>query len=160
MKQDLPIRKPLRLHEFDYSSAGAYFITICTQRKKCLFSPVGADLVSARMVTSVFQSTINRFDGVCSPISVLMPNHFHAIIIISKENPKVTLYKIVQEFKSVSTLKYVKLVKSNLAPAFEKHLWQRSYYDRVIRTDEEYSDAYNYIYNNPLCWKNDSMYVE
>ena len=160
MKQEFPVRKSVRWNQFDYSSAGAYFITICTQHKTCLFSPVGADLVSARMVASVFQSTIERFEGVESPISVLMPNHFHAIITFSKEDSKVTLSKIIQEFKSVSTLEYAKLVKANLAPAFDKQLWQRSFYDRVIRNDTEYSDIYNYIYNNPESWKNDDLYKE
>ena len=81
-EKDLPQRKRLRLQNFDYSSSGAYFITICTKDRKTLFAPVGADSISARMVERTFLETIRQYDGVDSPIYVVMPNHFHAIITI------------------------------------------------------------------------------
>ena len=83
-EKELPQRKRLRLQNFDYSSSGAYFITICTKDRKMLFAPVGADSISARMVERTFLETIRQYDGVDSPIYVVMPNHFHAIITVSR----------------------------------------------------------------------------
>ena len=83
-EKELPQRKRLRLQNFDYSSSGAYFITICTKDRKMLFAPVGADSISARMVERTFLETIRQYDGVESPIYVVMPNHFHAIITVSR----------------------------------------------------------------------------
>ena len=81
---ELPKRKSTRLKNFDYSSAGAYFVTICTKDRKMLFAPVGADSISARMIERTFLETIEKYNGVDSPIYVVMPNHFHAIITISR----------------------------------------------------------------------------
>ena len=90
-EKELPQRKRLRLQNFDDSSSGAYFITICTKDRKMLFAPVGADSISARMdsisarmVERTFLETIRQYDGVDSPIYVVMPNHFHAIITVSR----------------------------------------------------------------------------
>ena len=83
-KKELPKRKRLRLQNFDYSSSGAYFITICTKDRKMLFATVGADSISARIIEKTFLKTIQQYDGVDSPIYVVMPNHFHAIITISR----------------------------------------------------------------------------
>jgi REP element-mobilizing transposase RayT len=81
---DLPKRKRLRREGFDYSTPGGYFITICTKDRKPLFGPVGADSISARMIERTFIETIERYENVESPIYVVMPNHFHAIIEISR----------------------------------------------------------------------------
>ena len=83
-EKELPQRKRLRFQNFDYNTPGAYFITICTKDRKMLFTPVGADSISARMVEKTFLETIRKYDGVDSPIYVVMPNHFHAIITISR----------------------------------------------------------------------------
>ena len=91
----LPERKKLRLKEFDYSSNGAYFITVCTKNKKTLFGPVGADSISARMIERIFIETIERYENVESPIYVVMPNHFHAIIEISRADMDVQYSMIV-----------------------------------------------------------------
>ena len=61
-----------------------FFITICTKDRKMLFAPVGADSISARMVEITFHETMRQYDGVDSPIYVVIPNHFHAIITVSR----------------------------------------------------------------------------
>ena len=159
---NLQKRKTLRIENFDYSAPGAYFITIFTKDRKHLFSPVGADSISARMIKRTFAETISKYDGVDSPIFVLMPNHFHAIITISREDieSSPTLTEIVQSFKRYSTLEYIKLVKEGLLPPFNKQIWQRSFYDHVIRNQYDYYEIYNYIYDNPLQWKYDKLYTE
>ena len=162
MENSLPKRKPLRLRDFDYSTESAYFITICTKGRKLLFSPVGADSISARMVKRTFLETIGQFKGVESPIYVLMPNHFHAIITISRADIESapTLSEIVQSFKRYSTIEYIKLVKDGVLPPFDKQIWQRSFYDHVIRNQQDYDEIYKYIYENPIRWHLDKLNPE
>ena len=105
MEEKLARRKNIRLKNYDYSEAGAYFVTICTKNREMLFAPVGADSISARMVERTFLETIRQYDGVDSPIYVVMPNHFHAIITISRADMESapTVSEIVQTFKRYST---------------------------------------------------------
>ena len=109
-EKELPQRKRLRLQNFDYSSSGAYFITICTKDRKMLFAPVGAE--------------------------------------------------IVQSFKRYSTVEYVKMVKDGILSPFDKQIWQRSFYDHVIRNRDDYNEIYKYIYENPMKWQFDQLYTE
>ncbi len=104
--RNFPTRKPLRLKDYDYSTQGAYFVTICTHKRKALFAPVGADSISARTVEKTFLETIDRYPTVAAPIYVVMPNHFHAIITVSRADMESapTLSEVVQSFKRYSTL--------------------------------------------------------
>ena len=165
MENILPERKSLRLKDFDYSKNGAYFITICTKDRKQLFLPVGADSISARMVKRTFLETIERYDGVETPILVVMPDHFHAIITISRprweleradmESAPTTLSEIVQAFKRYSTLEYIKLVRQGLVPPFDKQIWQRGFHDHIIRNRDDFEKVCRYIHENPLRWEYD-----
>ena len=121
----------MRLPEYDYSQNGAYFITICTQNREKLFGNVGADSISARMISDIFEKTISEYKDVNCPIYVVMPNHFHAIITIEKDyclkgferadiESAPTISEVVQSFKIHSTIEYIKLVKQGLAQPFEK----------------------------------------
>ena len=159
---NLPKRKQLRLKEFDYSSAGAYFITVCAKDRKTIFGSVGADSISARIIEDVFLQTIRSYDGVSSPIYVVMPNHFHAIIEISRADMESapTISEIVQSFKRHSTIEYIKAVKRGILPPFDKQIWQRSFYDHVIRNQSDYDEVYTYIYENPVKWEIDKLYTE
>ena len=143
----LPKRKPTRLKNFDYSTTGAYFITICTKDRKTLFAPVGADSISARMVERTFLETMERYSVVDCPIYVVMPNHFHAIITISRADMESapTVSEIVQSFKRYSTVEYTKMVKEGILPPFDKQIWQRSFYDHVVRNRDDYNAIYKYI---------------
>ena len=133
-EKELPQRKRLRLQNFDYSSSGAYFITICTKDRKMLFAPVvGADSISARM-----DSISARMDSISAP----------------------TISEIVQSFKRYSTVEYVKMVKDGILPPFDKQIWQRSFYDHVIRNRDDYNEIYKYIYENPMKWQFDQLYIE
>ncbi len=83
---ELPKRKLIRLINYDYSQNGAYFVTICTHNKECILGDVGADSISARLVEEIFIKTINEYPNVSSPKYVIMPNHFHAIIVIERKD--------------------------------------------------------------------------
>ena len=163
MENELPKRKRLRLKDFDYSTAGSYFITICTKNRKPLFAPVGADSISARMIKRIFFEVIENYNGMSCPVYVIMPNHIHAIITLSKENEEECISDIssfVQTFKRYSTIEYIGMVKEGILPPFDKQIWQRSFYDHIIRSCDEYYEISQYIIENPLRWKYDKLYSE
>ena len=168
MEEQKPVRKPTRLSTIDYRHPDAYFITTCTQGMKLYFSPVGADSISARMVTKVFTDTLARYSNVSSPIFVVMPNHFHAIIVLGaradmscrRQPPPPTVSDIIRDFKRQTTIEYIKLVKSGLAAPFDGKLWQRSFYDHVIRNQQDFDEIYRYISENPTRWEFDKFYSE
>ncbi len=153
-------KKIIRLQNYDYSANGAYFITICTHNREHLFGSVGADSISARMVKKVYGEIIGKYDNVSSPISVVMPNHFHSIIIIERNDTEVvpSISKIVQEFKRYTTCEYIKLVKNGILKPFDKRIWQRSFYDHIIRNENDFNEIWMYIENNPLKWQEDCYY--
>ena len=161
-EKEFPKRKSTRLKNFDYSTTGAYFVTICTKDRKMLFAPVGADSISARMIERTFLETIGQYDGVDSPIYVVMPNHFHAIITISRADMESapTLSEIIQSFKRYSTVEYTKIVKDGKLPPFDKQIWQRSFHDHVIRDKNDYDKIAKYIHENPAVWQYDCFYTE
>ncbi|MCI6142584.1 MAG: hypothetical protein MR682_08165, partial [Subdoligranulum variabile] len=103
MEIELTKRKSCRIPGYDYSQNGAYFITICTHQKRLLFGnlsqeAVGADSISARMVRCVFAEVIDRYPAVSCPYSVVMPNHFHALVVIARADIESapTVVEIVQ----------------------------------------------------------------
>ena len=161
-EKERPKRKRNRLKHYDYSKPGAYFITICTKDRKMLFAPVGADSISARMVERTFLETIQQYNGVDSPIYVVMPNHFHAIITISRADMESapTISQIIQSFKRYSTIEYAKMVKEGIVPPFEKQIWQRSFHDHVIRDRRDYEKIAKYIHENPIKWQYDCFYTQ
>ena len=160
MEKQLPKRKSPRLKNFDYSTTGAYFITICTKDRKMLFAPVGADSISARMIERTFIETIEHYHGVESPIYVVMPNHFHAIITITRADMESapTVSEIVQSFKRYSTIEYAKMVRDGILPPFDSQIWQRSFYDHIIRNRDDYIETFKYISENPMKWQSDRFY--
>ena len=169
---DRPRRKIIRLQGYDYSQNGAYFITICTYERALLCGDVGADSISARMIANVFEKTINQYKDVDCPKYVVMPNHFHAIIIIEKDyeltnsngqrradiESAPTISDVVQTFKRYSTVEYIKLVNQGILPPFNKKIWQRSFHDHIIRNDEDFRRIWEYIENNPFKWESDCFY--
>ena len=161
-EQEFLQRKKLRLQNFDYSTTGAYFITICTNGRIPIFGSVGADSISAQMIERTFLETIARYSCVESPIYVVMPNHFHAIITIFRADMESapTISEIVQAFKRYSTIEYIRMVKEGMLPPFKKAIWQRSFYDHIIRNHNDYNEVFKYIYENPIKWSSDELYTE
>ena len=172
---EYPERKRLRLIGFDYSTNGAYFITICTHNRVNLFGDVGADSISAQMIANTFEDVIEQYSDIYCPNYIVMPNHFHAIIVIEKEmqfagmsgieyradiESAPTISEIVQSFKRYSTLKYIKMVNEGVLPPFDKKIWPRSFHDHIIRNEKEYCKIYEYITNNPITWESDCFYQE
>jgi putative transposase len=182
---DIHHRRSIRLHDYDYTSAGAYFVTICTQGRECLFGEIDAGKIilnyAGRMIQDLWTETSNKFPEMETDTHIVMPNHFHGIVFIvgalradtliseGKTNieaigkitavadakPGPALGDIVGAFKSLTTHAYINGVAQQNWPSFPGKLWQRNYYERVIRNDNELTRAREYIVNNPLKWPED-----
>jgi REP element-mobilizing transposase RayT len=160
LKKLYPQRRALRLPEYDYSSHGAYFVTICTHEKKCLFGQVIDDSMVlnkfGEIVWACWQDIPYHYPDVNNEIFIVMPNHVHGIIFVqdsglagSKPAPtkKHPLSEIVRAFKSFSSRR---INEYRNTPG--QTIWQRGYYDHVIEGEEEYAQVGEYILFNPSKW--------
>lgn len=160
----LPKRKPNRLPEFDYSSNGAYFVTICTQgRRKLLCDIVGdgspVPMKQGMIAEKYVQEIPIKYPCVKIDNYVLMPNHIHLLIFIAKEsgtgNPSPTLGKIIGWYKYQVT----KQINNEMGIPGSR-FFQRSFHDHVIRGEKDYLKIWEYIDNNPARWAEDCFYTE
>ena len=161
----LPKRKHPRLKEYDYSTPGAYFITICTRNRKCLLSHiVGRGLAPAEIQYTQYGEIAreqlrlleDRFPNLKIDQYVIMPNHIHAIFILTETagaSPRPTVMDIVSAYKSLTTRACKKLHPID-------KLFQASFYEHVIRGREDYSENAEYIMNNPKQWELDTLYLD
>ena len=176
----MPYRKHPRLKVFDYSSTGAYFITICTQNRRCILSRVvGRGLAPAVINGCNLENGDNESQIELKPIGiiveqqlllleerytcleiceyVIMPNHIHIVFALSKEtaeaSPRPTIMDIVCSFKSLATRECKKVYKID-------KLFQTSFFEHVIRDRNDYNKIVKYIYENPVKWYYDDLYAD
>ena len=164
MENTLPIRKHPRLKNFDYSSAGAYFITICTHNRKCLFSHiVGRGLAPAEIRYTAYGQIAKeqlfllekRYPFLKIDQYVIMPNHIHVILMLSEAagaSARPTVPDIVCAYKSLTTRECKKAIPVD-------KVFQDSFYEHIIRGKEDYIGIAEYIINNPKQWEMDALYV-
>ena len=159
-----PQRRYIKLHTYDYTQQGAYFVTICTYEKQSLFGNIAGSSMQlnphGEIVTSCWKDIPLHYPEVSVEVFVVMPNHFHGIVVIdnvegrsgSKPDPtrKHPLFEIVRAFKTYSSRKINELRNSQGTP-----VWQRSYYEHVIRSEKEYQQISEYILFNPAKWETD-----
>ncbi|NOY89406.1 MAG: transposase [FCB group bacterium] len=179
-------RRSIRLKNYDYASQGYYFVTMCVKNRELLFESV----LVKEMIEKWWLRIPERFLGVLVDEYVIMPNHFHGIIVIMPKNdvgvsqrgypksqsqrgcPNIddgrgrprwvaptyiapTLGNIVGWFKTITTNEYIRGVKETGWKEFSGKLWQRNYYEHIIRNEKELQKIREYIVNNPLKWKLD-----
>ena len=196
-------RRSIRLKGYDYSQAGAYFVTMCAQHRELLF--VTDEVVN--MIQRWWDKLSEKFPGVETDAFVIMPNHSHGIIVVAGQpmaspqsvgvNPRVdpelgehvgspqqtgnvgvvprddpgqtrgsaptsapttdvpTLGTMIQWFKTMTTNEYIHGVKELNWPPFPGKLWQRNYYEHVIRSEVELNAIRQYIIDNPAKWAQD-----
>jgi len=228
MADNVQHRRSIRLKDYDYSQDGAYFITICTQDRACLFGET-ADTnmqcnAAGQMATSEWLTLPKRFPIIRLDEFVIMPNHIHGILWINRAtvgaglvpalglapahgnrattrvapttdahknatpvgaglvpahglvsahgpvpaHPLVpahgnrattrvapTVGDIVGTFKSLTTVAYIRGVETSGWPTFRGRLWQRNYYEHIIRNDESLNQIRQYILDNPAQWAMD-----
>ena len=156
MERELPRRRNIRLKEYDYSQPGYYFVTICTHQKQALFSSlVGAHLcarqpVETHLLSAWLYELEQKYPGVLVDCWAVMPDHLHIILAITGAHTGAPLPEIIKWYKTQTTNAYIQKVRRGELPPFQKHIWQRGYYDHVIRNDSDLSDTRQYILNNPL----------
>ena len=167
-------RRSIRLRDFDYSQAGAYFVTVCTQERRCRFGDVvDGDMrlnEAGRIVEQCWLAIPSHFPDVILDAFVVMPNHVHGIVAIVDgtvrakncsplqdnimtirkplRSPSKTIGSIVRGFKVGVT----KWFRENGAI---DEVWQRNYYEHVIRRDESLNRIREYIQNIPMQWAYD-----
>ena len=157
MENTRPQRKHPRLKDYDYSTPGAYFVTICTQNKQCLLSHiVGRGLAPAKIEYTQYgviaQEQLflleKRYPNLRIGHYVIMPNHIHAILILDETagaSPRPTLTDIVSAYKSLTTRQCKKVQPID-------KLFQTSFYEHTIRNQQDYNEVWEYIDHNPQKW--------
>ena len=148
--------------EYDYNSSGRYFITICTMQKKKILSDVSVGATIGRppivhlspigrIVKEAIQEIPNVYPMVEINHFVIMPNHIHLLLSIVGDSgrPMVapTISRVIQQMKGYVT-------KRSKRP-----IWQKGFYDHVVRTDRDFREIYIYIDNNPAHWAEDVYYT-
>ena len=181
-------RKSIRLPGYDYAQASAYFVTICAHQRADLFGEVVRGEMHLNDMGALVAEEWIKTESIRSEILldewVIMPNHFHAIIMITDgaakphidfsgydnchtraycdsraychtplRSPSKNLGAVVRGFKSAATRLINQWRKSPSTP-----VWQRNYYEHIIRNEDELQDIRKYIQNNPLRWEADSLY--
>ena len=165
-------RRSVRLKEYDYSQEGYYYITICTKNRECWFGNVvdGEMKLSdiGEIVKKCWMEIPQHFDNAFVDVFVVMPNHFHGIVVIENErnapcrglinqtptkwilqkNPKMVLGKIIRYFKAKTSFMIHKIGYHNFA-------WHRNYYEHIIRNEKKLYYKRKYIMNNSLKWEID-----
>ena len=168
-EKELPKRKHPRLKNFEYSACGAYFVTVCTQNRRCLLSHiVGRGLAPAeenileytsfgKVAEKQLKLLEDRYSFLTVDQYVIMPNHIHMILIFDDEmagaSPRPTLMDVICAYKSLTTIE----CRRN---GFKGKLFQNSFFEHIIRNLDDYQNIVKYIYENPTQWYYDKLYVE
>ena len=171
-------RRTIRLQEYDYSSDGLYFVTICVHEHRSLLVSIKDDTMhlndAGKMVQEWFYRCEEHFPDIKCLEMVIMPNHFHCIwqIVgadrcVCPQNDSKTilgehagspLHRVVQWFKTMTTNAYIKGIKQHGWKPFNTRFWQRNYYEHIIRNQQGYEEIAAYIIENPINWESDKLY--
>jgi len=170
-------RRSIRLREYDYSRAGAYFVTVCTHHRECLFGEILGEKVVlstfGKIVDDEWHKTKQMRQGVELDAFIVMPNHIHCIITLTgnphSNNRRGTMHRaptpqfeqfgrptansiptIIRGIKSSVTLQINVIRRTPRLP-----VWQRNYYEHVIRNEIDLEEIREYIQTNPLKWLED-----
>lgn len=171
-----PRRRSLRLPDYDYSQAGAYFITICTWNRACFFGEIAENTVRLNAWGLIVQEEWQRTGEVRPYVSldevIVMPNHFHAILVLTdlsnasasphpvgasrrdaRSTPRLvsgSLGAVVVQLKSLATKRI-----DHLRDTPGHSIWQRNYYEHVIRNEQSMNLIRECTQNNPARWTED-----
>ena len=156
-----PQRKSPRLKGCDYTQAGAYFVTICQQNRVCLFGEIADGELrlnaAGDMVRAWWERLPGKFPALEIDHCVVMPNHFHGMVLL--DGGQTGLSTAIQWFKAMTTNAYIRGVNEHGWIPFERHLWQRSFHDHIIRDQRGLAMIRGYIETNPARWSEDTFHV-
>ena len=162
-------RKSIRLKEYDYSSPGEYFVTVCAHQWEDVFCSIVNESVclspAGDIIKRHWEEIPKHFENVELDEFIIMPNHIHGIIVLTEpvgaihESPlpmtqrqrrTMTLSKIIGRFKMLTAKEINLMYKTTSQP-----VWQRNYYEHIIRNDKDLNNIRDYIINNPMQWHMD-----
>lgn len=166
-KKQFPKRRSIRLPAYDYTLPGGYFVTICSYERRCIFG----NIIDNQMKLSTFVEIVkqewlnnkNKRSYVQLDEFVVMPNHFHGILFITdgrasqRDAPTKrwmpgSLGAVINQFKSVTTKRIIQIHNQ-----LDFKVWQRNYYEHIIRKETVLYALREYIVNNPLRWSLDEL---
>ena len=150
MKETLPIRKRLRLNHYDYSEENMYFITICIKNRLEILGKIKNDNAieltkEGKIVKQNLYIIEDMYKNIRIDEYVLMPNHLHILLLINSKN-------------GITISKIIKHLKTNISREIGFSIWQKSFYEHIIRNEKEYFKIKEYIRNNIINWKQDKYF--
>lgn len=176
----MPDRKVVRLKAWDYSTQAYYFATICSHEKRCIFGKIknGRSLLSevGRIVEEEWLKSANMRPHIALEEFVVMPNHLHGIVVLTKSGPGLpaaesaseigylrrkgkvrrepqSLSSFIAGFKAAVTKRI-----NELNPQVKHAVWQRGFYEHVIRSEKDLYLIKQYILDNPANWESDEEF--
>ncbi len=161
----LPKRKPIRLRGFDYNQNGFYFMTVCTKEKQKILCDIVGDgaldvpkirLSQAGKIVERYILSSNKIPEITVDAYAIMPNHIHLILSVNNKNGTSKAPSPTNNIIShtISTLK--RFVNKEIG----HNIFQRSFYDHIIRDEKDYLKIAEYIETNPQKWQEDCFYTE
>jgi putative transposase len=143
----------MRLAGFDYSSAGAYFVTVCTRNRQCLFGEIVEGQIrcnqTGELVAWCWGEIPHHFPHVILDAFVVMPNHVHGVLLLTDAvgaGHAQPLPTIVGSFKSAASARV------------GTSIWQRNYWEHIVRSERALNRIRRYIAENPSQWETDQYY--
>lgn len=154
-----PVRKPLRYRGHDYRAPCSVHVTICTHHRQALFGRIDASGLrlngAGRFVSTALLALHSDAAGIAIDTHIVMPDHVHAIIMLGT-NPRVdtpsSIPALVESFKMRVLKSWPAGIRRDRWVPYDTHLWQRSYYDTLIRDDRHLEKTRAYIRANPDRW--------
>ena len=151
-------RRSVRMRGYDYSRPGAYFITVCTHERESLFGEITNGVMHLNRMGLIVQRSWSdlprHYPYVVLDAMVIMPNHLHGVMVLTEDGkstkPRHGLPEIVRAFKSYSARRVNALRRT---PGLA--VWQRSYYEHIVRDQEDWERIRGYIHINPQEWDRD-----
>lgn len=137
-----PKRRSPRLKAYDYASEGAYFVTVCSADRACIFGQILWDAMqpsaTAQIVETCWREIPVHYPGASTDAFVVMPNHVHGILWLERAGHAPPLHRVVSSFKAAASRQA------------GRPLWQRSFHDRIVRDEAELIAVRQYVLENPL----------
>ena len=150
MKDNLPVRKRLRLKKFDYSKEEIYFITICIKNRiELLGKIIETNRIELTKIGNISEQYIKKIEIKYKNVKIdeyiIMPNHIHLLLIVNKQND-IGISRIIKQYKMC------------VSKIIGYSIWQKSFYEHIIRNEKEYWKIKEYIKDNIINWKKDKYF--
>ena len=151
-------RRSIRLPGFDYSAGGTFFITICAEDRRCLFGAVIDGEMhlndAGRVVDASWRALPSLHPSISTDVLQIMPNHLHGVLRLTACD-HLSLADVIRRLKTFTTTRYINGVRRHGWARFRGRLWQRDYFEHVVRNDRELESIRDYVAGNPSHWGTD-----